>query len=151
MRCQKGNGAVIGRLRKAGENANAVLGNGHVLMMVARAGNADAVKALLAHGADVNYKEPARKQTALMWAAAEGNAAAVKALLEAGADFKARSKAPPPPLSGRTARVNDPLGLRSNRDPSWAMNTDGLEFTAPLFAPRGGHIDAIKVLLARCA
>ena len=41
------------------------------LMTAARTGKVDAVKVLLAHGADVNFKESRRGQTALMWAAAE--------------------------------------------------------------------------------
>ena len=40
------------------------------LMTCARAGDAAAVKALLARGADVNAKEREHQQTALMWAAA---------------------------------------------------------------------------------
>ena len=43
---------------------------------------ADAVKVLLAHGADVHAKDPSKGQTALMWAASEGNAAAVELLVE---------------------------------------------------------------------
>ena len=42
-------------------------------MTAARTGRVEAVRALLAHGADVNAKEPLRGQTALMWAAAENN------------------------------------------------------------------------------
>ena len=38
-------------------------------MTAARTGNADAVQALVAHGADVNAREGWRGQTALMWAA----------------------------------------------------------------------------------
>ena len=40
------------------------------LMLAAAAGNADAVKALLDHGADVNAKETVKGETALMFAAA---------------------------------------------------------------------------------
>jgi ankyrin repeat protein len=54
-------------------------------MAAARSGNADAVKALLAHGARPDARER-RGQTALMWAAAEGHAAVVQALIDAGAD-----------------------------------------------------------------
>jgi ankyrin repeat protein len=61
-------------------------------MTAARAGNADAVKALIAHGAPVNAKEKWQEQTALMWAAAENHPAAVKALVAAGADLNAHSK-----------------------------------------------------------
>ena len=58
------------------------------LMTAARTGKADAVKVLLARGANVNAKERWQGETALMWAAAENHAAAVKALVEAGADIE---------------------------------------------------------------
>jgi ankyrin repeat protein len=59
-------------------------------MTAARTGKVGAVKALLAHGADIHAKESRRGQTAIMWAAAEGNVEVVEALIQAGADFKAR-------------------------------------------------------------
>ena len=40
-------------------------------MTCASSGSADAVRMLIARGADVNAKEPSQNQTALMWAAAE--------------------------------------------------------------------------------
>ena len=58
-------------------------------MTAARTGKLEAVKALLAAGADVNARLP-QGQTALMWAAAEGHAAVVQELLAAGADFRTR-------------------------------------------------------------
>ena len=61
-------------------------------MTVARTGNADAVKMLTRHGANVNAREKWQEQTALMYAASENNAAAVKALVEAGADMNLHSK-----------------------------------------------------------
>ena len=61
-------------------------------MTAARTGNLDAVKALIAHGANVNAKEGWQEQTALMFAAAANNAAAVKALVQAGADINVHSK-----------------------------------------------------------
>ena len=68
-------------------------------MTAARTGKPGPVKALLAHGADVNAKER-RGQTALMWAAAEGHAEVVEALLDAGADFRT----PLPPASRHSVR-----------------------------------------------
>src|SRR6266705_990124 len=59
-----------------------------VLMTAARAGNLEAVKALLARGANPNARERL-DQTALMWAAAEGHAAVVRALIDGGADIRA--------------------------------------------------------------
>lgn len=144
----KGNAAVIELLLNAGDSANAVLSGEPALMMAARAGNPEAVKALLAHGANANVAEPDRKQTALMWAASEGNTAAVKVLLESGANINARSKAPKAGMpGGRIPRVNDPIGLRAHRDPTWSQNTNGLEFTPIMWAVREGHIDTVKALL----
>jgi ankyrin repeat protein len=51
----------------------------------------DAVKVLLAYGANVNAREPFKGQTALMFAASEGNTAAAAMLLEFGAQIKAKS------------------------------------------------------------
>ena len=60
-------------------------------MLAARNGNAQAIKLLVAAGADVNAKEFTRGTTALMWAATERHPEAVKALVELGADVSARS------------------------------------------------------------
>ena len=57
-------------------------------MTAARTGKVDAVRVLLARGADVHAKEPRRGQTALMWAAAEGHVAVIEELIKAGADFR---------------------------------------------------------------
>ena len=92
--CINGNAAMIGRLLDAGADPNTSLPDGEtVLMTAARTGTVDAVKALLAHGATVDVREPSKGQTALMWAAAENNAAVVKVLAEAGGDVHAQSKA----------------------------------------------------------
>ena len=120
--------------------------------MAARSGDVDAVKLLLTRGANPNTAEPIRNQTALMWAAAEGNTGVVKVLIEAGADIKARSKAPGTGLVLGTGfvvpRMNDPLGLRSNRDStSWGIKMDGLQFTPLMWAARAGHMETVKALL----
>ena len=60
-------------------------------MLAARAGNAEAVKALLNHDATVNVKATAKGQTALMWAAAEKHTDVVRLLIQFGADVNARS------------------------------------------------------------
>ena len=58
----------------AGANPNAALLSGEtVLMTCSRTGEAAAVRALLARGANVNAKEPSHDQTALMWAAAQAH------------------------------------------------------------------------------
>jgi ankyrin repeat protein len=61
-------------------------------MVAARTGRVETVRALLAHGADVDALEKAHDQTALMWAAANRHADVVQALVEAGADLQARSR-----------------------------------------------------------
>ena len=59
-----------------------------MLMTAARTGKVDAVRVLLARGADVHAKEPRRGQTAIMWAAAEGHVEVLEELIKAGADFR---------------------------------------------------------------
>ena len=59
------------------------------LMLAAASGNVEAVKALLAAGADVNAREQSMEQTALMFAAAFDRVEAMKALVARGADVKA--------------------------------------------------------------
>ena len=61
-------------------------------MTAARTGNADAVKVLLDHGANVNAKEKTLGETALMWAAAENHADAARELCRL-----ARISTPVPP------------------------------------------------------
>jgi ankyrin repeat protein len=149
LACYKGNAEVILTLLAAGEDAKAVFAGEPALMMVARAGNPLAVRALIGAGADPNVAEPSRGQTALMWAADEGNTAAIKVLLEGGANVNARSKGPATKqeMGGRIPRVNDPLGLRAHRDPTWAPNNNGLQFTPIMWASRNGHIETVKALL----
>jgi ankyrin repeat protein len=61
-------------------------------MTCAASGSEDAVRMLIARGADVNAKEPSEHQTALMWAAAERHPSVVRALIEAGADLHAHTR-----------------------------------------------------------
>ena len=157
LACYKGHAAVIERLLEAGEDANAVIHGEPVLMMVARAGDPDAVRALLRYGADPNVTEPTRGQTPLMHAAGAGNAEAIKVLVYEGsstsdfrADVNARSTGPAqkPRVGGRIPRINDPLGLRAHRDPTWAVNLQGWTMTPINWASRQGHIEAVEELLA---
>jgi ankyrin repeat protein len=100
-------------------------------MTAARSGKADAIKALVAHGANANARD-ARGQTALMWAAARNNAEAVRLLLEVGADMKVRTNNPP---KGRSAEI----GIFNSPPPTG--------FTALLFAVRAGSLAATRALL----
>jgi hypothetical protein len=91
LACTNGSGAMVSLLLDIGcRSEHALPGGETALMTAARTGRLDAVRALLARGADVHAKDPRRGQTALMWAAAEGNVDVVDALLAAGADWKAR-------------------------------------------------------------
>ncbi|MEQ1898993.1 MAG: ankyrin repeat domain-containing protein [Vicinamibacterales bacterium] len=148
----KGHAAVIERFLQAGEDANAVISGEPVLMQAARSGSVDAVKALLAKGAQVNVAEEVHGQTALMWAAAAGHSAVVKTLAEAGGDIKARNRAPGKGIQMDTGfRIpadNDPLGIRSHRNTgAWGITLDGLQFTPLMWAARAGHVDTVKTLL----
>src|SRR5207249_4253939 len=93
LACANGNASLIDRLLKAGADPNATSEEGQTALMTAALnGKVDAVKVLLARGAQVNVQEPTRGQSALMWAASEGNTAAAETLIELGADIKAKSK-----------------------------------------------------------
>src|SRR5215510_8725815 len=137
-----GNGAVVERLLKAGADPDTASPGGEtVLMTAARAGRLDAVRALLAHGADVDAREATRGQTALMWAAAEGHAEVVRALVGAGADMRAVSRGP----SG----VKDPdkvaksSNSRYERRPVPRLDT----FTPLQFAVHAGQIESARALV----
>jgi ankyrin repeat protein len=86
------NPGIVERLLKAGANPNAPPTGSSPLSTCAGAGAADAVRMLLARGADVNAADSWRGQTPLMWAAAENHAPVIKQLLAAGASINAPSK-----------------------------------------------------------
>ena len=133
LAAENGDAGILEALLAAGADPNAALPGGEtVLMTAARTGGAEAVRVLLVRGADPNLRDGFRGQTALMWAAARNNAGAVHALAELGADVRAKT--------GTAARA--PLGNRL----FYAPPPTG--FTALLFAARGGHVEAVRVLLA---
>src|SRR6185436_5151339 len=85
--------ALVELLLNAGANPNTRIATGETpLMTCASTGSADAVRALIARGADVNAKEPSQNQDALMWAASERHPNVVRLLVEAGADARAHTK-----------------------------------------------------------
>jgi ankyrin repeat protein len=131
-----GSAATVDRLLKAGADANAVVSGEAPIMTAARTGKVDVIKVLLAHGADVNWREPTRQQTALMWAAAEGYSEAITALIGAGADLHARS---------------DERDFRKRQGKSPGMSqwpsAPTPAFTALMFAIRNGRLDAVRTLL----
>ena len=61
-------------------------------MIAASAGNVPVVRALLAHGADVNAVTARTGATALMWAVAAPHPDIVKVLIDAGADVHVSSE-----------------------------------------------------------
>ena len=132
LAAENGSAAILEALLDAGADPNAVLPEGEtVLMTAARSGDADAIRLLLVRGADPNARDEFRGQTALMWAAARNNAAAIHALAELGANIHARTE-----TGGRAA---------SGSSMFYAPHPTG--FTALVFAARGGHLDAMRVLL----
>jgi ankyrin repeat protein len=93
------NAAMVKKLLEAGGNPNSAQVKGEtVLMTCSRTGNAEAIRLLLAHGVEVDAKEPWRWQTALMWAAAKKHANVVALLVEHGADVHAQTRGKFTPL-----------------------------------------------------
>ncbi len=139
LACINGNATMLEKLLEAGADPNRSLPEGETaLMTAARTGRVSAVTLLIEHGAAVNVTEQWRGQTALMWAAAEGHAAVVQALIDHGADITVRS--------GRSdkALVSPPLARGTGTLAAPESPADGL--SAFLFAVRGGHLDAARIL-----
>ena len=132
LAAENGAAGIVEALLEAGADPNASLRGGETaLMTAARTGDAATIRVLLVRGADPNARDDFRGQTALMWAAARNNAAAVHALAELGADVHAQTEtAERAPRGNRLFYAPPPTG-----------------FTALTFAARGGHLDALRVLL----
>jgi ankyrin repeat protein len=107
-------------------------------MLCARTGSVDAVKALVAHGADVNAREPLRGQTALMWAVAQEHPDVVRVLLEHGADVRARSR-----LRRLVVNRGDPNDIYT----AFVGEVSRGGSTALLFAAAQGDIESTTLLL----
>src|SRR5262249_25539748 len=131
---------VVERLLTAGANANAALPTGETaLMTCSRAGNAAAVKALLARRADVNAREREHQQTALMWAVAQRHPEIVQLLVAAGADISARS------LVYAQTVVGEQTQRAGREELNYTVLRGGP--TALLFAGRVGDVESAKLLL----
>lgn len=147
LACGNGGAEMVQRLLQSGADPNRAPVGEPVLMTAARSGNARAVAALVARGADVNATDSARGQTALMWAAAHAHPGIVGILLEHGADVHARS---------RTEQVVVQRGNRYGGVISQQRAvTDRAVATMPqggstplLFAARSGDLASARLLVA---
>jgi uncharacterized protein len=126
--------ALLARLVQAGADVNATNDDGQTaLMLVARNGNVEAAKLLIAHHANVNAREKWRQQTALMWAAAQAQPAMVRYLISRGAEVNARSL------------VNEWERQVTAEPRSQARPAGGL--TPLLYAARRGCLDCARALV----
>jgi ankyrin repeat protein len=141
LACTNRNATMVRRLLAARANPNAALLSGEtVLMNAARTGAVEAVKALLAHGTDVNARESSHDQTAVMWAAAQRHPDVVAALVEHGADVRARSR-----IYNQT--VTSEVTQRTGREElNYVVPRGGS--TPLLFAARSGDVESARALLA---
>ncbi|MGB4191071.1 MAG: ankyrin repeat domain-containing protein [Rickettsiales bacterium] len=146
--CDIGNLEVINLLIKnGGVDVNIVsISQESPLMIAAKAGHAEAVKILIAAGAD---KEAIDSQgwTALMMAADGGHAEAMKILLEAGANKEAFQTGGHTSLmlaaqNGHAEAVKILLEAGVNKD---AFQIGG--YTSLMIAAGKGHVEAMKILL----
>jgi ankyrin repeat protein len=92
LACTNASAAIVQRLLAAEADPNAAPSGAPPLVTCSAAGAENAVRMLLARGADVNAADTFRRQTPLMWAAAENHSAIVKLLIETGATLDARSR-----------------------------------------------------------
>jgi|SRR5579871_3753633 len=141
LACTNRSAAMVERLLSAGANANAALLNGEtVLMSCSRAGNPDAVRALLKHGASVQAKESAHGQTALMWAAANKHPEVIRLLLDAGADFRVHS------LIYTMTVVGEDTQRLGREKLNYDVQRGGM--TALMFVAREGDVESARLLVA---
>ena len=147
----KGQLTEVEQLLAGGADVNADNGLlGFTALMLA-AGHPAIVRALIAHGADINARDMFGK-TALMHAAAGGHTDSADLLLSAGTDVNARSGIGATALI--EAAMNGHVGaidllLSKGADVGVEDTKDGL--TALMAASMKGHVEAAKVLLARGA
>ncbi len=148
--CKNGNPAVVQALLDSGADPNATTADGATALMTAAiSGSADTVIALLQRGANVNATENAHQQTALMFAAAENRAGVIDALASRGADLGAVTKVVP--LKDEKLDDNGNPIPKKETEASGTVtggNTVMGGMTALLFAARGGHLDAVRALVA---
>lgn len=139
LACTNASTAMVQRLLQAGANPNAKGVRIPPLMICARTGSVEAVRALIGRKADVNAREPLREQTALMWAVAQKRADVARVLIEHGADVRARSR--PSRVVVNRANPNDIYTA--------VVGTVSQGGSTPLlFAARQGDVESATLLLA---
>lgn len=151
LACTNQDAGMVEKLLKAGADPNGVPMGTPVLMTAARTGNVDTVKSLLAHGANVNAKESARRQTALMWAVAEKHPEVVRLLIDRGADVRARSTSGFTPLlfAAQQGDVDSArMLLEAGANVNDASPEDG---SALILATHSGHEALARFLLEKGA
>ena len=137
--CANRHSAIVERLLEAGANPNLGLRSGETLLMrCVHTGDPAAVRALVAHGAEVDAAEPEKGQTALMRAVANRHPQVVRVLLEAGAAVDTRTT---------TVQQLRGTGERSTTSPQGSTYFDAGGFTPLLFAARHGDADSARLLL----
>src|SRR4029453_14775218 len=142
-----GDARVLALLLDAGasiKSAESTLPDGQTLLMrAARAGQVDALKALIGAGANVNARERRTGTTALIWAATYDRAAAVRVLAEAEADLNATSL-----LTAYPHTQNGVLLPGPEEGVSYVGQTVLPKggWSAAMFAAREGALDAIRAL-----
>ena len=163
-----GNPRVIEALLETGADAKGATVEGEtVLMTAARTGKVEAIRLLLARGADPNAQETRFGETALMWAAAENHAPAVRLLLEAGARVDLAGKKmtfarkvagqttlpvgsmTPLMYAAREGALDAAVALAEGGANLDVQDPDGT--TAMLFAIINGHYDIAAMLLEKGA
>ncbi len=147
LACDNAGDKMAIRLLDAGADPNIARATGESpLMTCARTGATDAVRALLARGADLTATEPLSGQTALIWAVGERHAEIARTLVGHGADVHA------PTARGNTAlmvaaRADDPELARVLLDAGADVSTSASDGTTPLMVATVRGNVALAILL----
>jgi ankyrin repeat protein len=139
LACTNGDARMVAKLLEAGADPDGKGAAVPPLLICARTGNVDAVRALIARRANVNAREPLRDQSALMWAVSQRRADVARILIEHGADVRARS------------RVMRAVVNRANPTDIYTAVVGTVSHggsTPLLFAARQGDVDCARLLLA---